>query len=52
MIHKRLTLETYIEGILNHERTILGRAITLVESNKSEDKALTYQLLDNPLRGN
>ena len=42
----RLSLSAYIEGILSGNRVVLSRAITLTESNLSQDKELAYQVLE------
>jgi LAO/AO transport system kinase len=42
----RLSLEQYVQGVLNDDRTILARAITLVESDRHDDVELSGQLLD------
>ena len=42
----RLTLEQYVEGVLSDDRTILARAITLVESDRDDDVDLGARLLD------
>lgn len=47
--HKRLSIETYKNGILAHDKSILSRAITLVESKNQEDRFLAGQLLDKIL---
>jgi LAO/AO transport system kinase len=40
----------YVDGVLRGDRTVLGRAITLVESTKAEHKALAQQVLLEPRR--
>lgn len=40
-----LSIEQYTEGILNGDRTILGRAITLVESNSRPHQEKAQELL-------
>lgn len=45
----RLTVNSYIEGILNGDRMVLSRAITLVESRLSADRALAQQVLEGVL---
>ncbi len=45
----RLTVETYVKGILNHDRIILSRAITLVESLLSSDQLLSEELIQKIL---
>ncbi len=47
---KRLSKEEYIEGILNHDRIILSKAITLVESKLHSDNDLAESLLDELLK--
>lgn len=53
-MRKRLTNTAYIEGILAGNRMILSRAITLIESNLTSDKAIARQVLDAilPYTGN
>lgn len=41
----RLSAEAYAEGILNHNRVLLSRAITVSESTLSSDRALTNDIL-------
>ncbi|MFT6828279.1 MAG: LAO/AO transport system kinase [Roseivirga sp.] len=43
---QRLSIKEYTEGILNSDRVILSRAITLVESNLATDIALAQELLE------
>ena len=43
---RRLTLERYVDGVLGGDRTVLARAITLIESNLSTDGELAARLLD------
>jgi len=43
---KRLPLESYVEGVLGGDRTVLARAITLVESRLPADGELAARLLD------
>lgn len=45
MPSKRLSLKNYVDGILNGDRLILSRAITLVESQLPSDRTLAEQLL-------
>lgn len=49
----RLALDQYVEGIQRGDRAVLGRAITLVESNRAEHAAEARQLLEAvlPLTG-
>lgn len=42
---KRLRVEAYVEGILNHNITILSQAISLIESKRTEDQVLKQQIL-------
>jgi len=51
---KNLTIDDYVEGILNSDITILSRAITLVESNLPEHNKLAQELLSRiiPYAGN
>jgi LAO/AO transport system kinase len=43
---RRLPLERYLEGVLGGERTVLARAITVIESNLPSDGELAARLLD------
>lgn len=51
---KRLALSEYAAGIKNHDRTLLGRAITLIESKNVSDRLLAQKLIAEilPLTGN
>ncbi len=42
---KKLTVDDYVEGVLSGNRTILGRAITLVESNAPAHMEMAQQML-------
>src|SRR5680860_574438 len=44
-----LSLEDYAQGVRSGDRVILARAITLIESTKSEHQALAQQLLQELL---
>lgn len=44
-MRKNLELADYLEGFKNKDRTILARAITLVESSNSEHQKLAQELL-------
>ena len=44
-MNKRLSLESYLEGVLEGNRVILGQAITLVESSLETDVELASQLV-------
>jgi LAO/AO transport system kinase len=46
---RRLPLERYVEGVLAGDRTILARAITVVESQLPADADLAARLLDSLL---
>jgi LAO/AO transport system kinase len=43
---RRLPVERYVEGVLRSDRTILARAITLIESNLPSDGEPAARLLD------
>jgi len=43
---RRLPLERYVEGVLGGDRTVLARAITLIESNLPSDSELAARVLD------
>jgi LAO/AO transport system kinase len=42
---RRLALEQYVTGVLGHHRGMLSRVITLIESQRSEDRDLAQRLL-------
>jgi LAO/AO transport system kinase len=44
-----LTREQYVEGILKGQRTILARAITLIESSREADRLLAEQIVEDCL---
>lgn len=46
---KTLTVDDYVEGILAGNRTILSRAITLVESNLPEHQEVAQQVIERCL---
>ncbi|ALJ05076.1 protein kinase [Pseudalgibacter alginicilyticus] len=50
----RLTSKAYIDGILEGDRVILSRAITIIESNLESDKALAKEIIQAilPVSGN
>ena len=50
----RLTPETYITGVLDGDRVILSRAITVIESNLESDKTLAKEIIQAilPFSGN
>jgi LAO/AO transport system kinase len=43
---KKLTIDDYIQGILNQDRAILGRAITLIESNSIKHRDMAQEILN------
>ncbi len=43
---RRLSKREYIDGVLNGDRTVLGQAITLVESSRTEDADLAQDILE------
>ncbi|MEM9695147.1 MAG: methylmalonyl Co-A mutase-associated GTPase MeaB [Myxococcota bacterium] len=45
MRRRRLTLDQYRHGVINGNRTVLARAITLIESSRPDDQELAQQLL-------
>jgi len=45
----RLPVAHYVSGILNGDRAVMGRAISVIESNLPSDKALAEQILDGVL---
>lgn len=50
--HKKrnaLTLDQYVEGILQGDRTILSKAVTLVESSKKEHYDMAQQIIEQCL---
>lgn len=48
-MRKVLSLKDYEEGILNQDRSILARAITLIESSNPDHQKLAQELLKNLL---
>lgn len=48
-MQKRLSIDTYIKGILGQDRIILSRAITLIESQLVEDRKLAEKVLEGIL---
>lgn len=42
---RRLTVDDYVEGVRGGDRAVLGRAITLVESNSERDQDTAQELL-------
>jgi len=43
---KKLTENDYIQGIMNQERSILGRAITLIESHSTQHRQMAQAILN------
>lgn len=43
---KSLSLDDYVEGIKNGDRTILSQAITLIESTKAEHRELAQDIIE------
>jgi len=43
------TLEQYVDGILNGDRTMLGQAITLIESSRGEHMEMAQQIIERCL---
>ena len=46
---KPLSREEYVEGILRGDRTVLARAVTLIESAREVDRALAEQIVEDCL---
>jgi LAO/AO transport system kinase len=46
---RRLALEQYVAGVLGHQRGMLSRVITLIESRRPDDRELAQQLLNQLL---
>ena len=46
---KKYSLDEYLKGILNGDRVILGRALTLIESKIKEDNDLSNRIVDKCL---
>lgn len=44
-VRKSLSLDAYLEGVLGNNRSILGQAITLIESNRLDDQLKAEELL-------
>lgn len=51
---KTLSVDEYVNGVLNFDRNILGRAITLIESNNPQHQEIAQQVLKKllPYSGN
>jgi len=54
MIQKRLHIEEYVKGVLAGDKVVLGRAISLIESNAEEDLKLADTVMNEliPHTGN
>ena len=52
--HSRLSVNDYVEGILKGNVTILGRAVTLVESTAPEHQTVAQEVIEKclPYSGN
>jgi LAO/AO transport system kinase len=46
---RRLSVDEYSEGILNGDRTVLARAITVIESTREEDADLAQSIVERCL---
>ncbi len=46
---RRLSIEVYVDGVRAGDRTILGRAITLIESKRADDQRLAREVIDRLL---
>ncbi len=46
---RTLSLQQYVDGILQGDRTILARAITLIESSRDADRAMAEQIVEASL---
>ena len=42
---KQLTETDYVEGVINQDRSVLARAITLIESTHADNRALADSVL-------
>lgn len=47
--HRSLSPQQFVEGILNGDRTVLARAITLIESSRDVDRSLAEQIVEECL---
>ena len=49
-----LSRQQYLDGILAGDRTVLARAITLIESSRAADRELAEQIIEDclPRSGN
>jgi len=48
-IRKELSTEAYVEGILNGDRSVLARAITLIESRKAQNRKQAEDIIEECL---
>jgi LAO/AO transport system kinase len=48
-LRKRLSIQEYTDGILSGNRKLLGRAITLIESELESDQALAQEIVEKCL---
>lgn len=46
---RRLSRDAYVEGVLRGDRTVLGQAITLIESTRAADTELAQDVLEHCL---
>jgi len=46
---RRLSIDAYVEGVLRGDRSVLGRAITLIESQRADDQALAREVVERLL---
>ncbi|MEQ8766582.1 MAG: methylmalonyl Co-A mutase-associated GTPase MeaB [Planctomycetota bacterium] len=46
---RRLSIDQYVDGVTNGDRTLLARAITLIESRLDEDQKLAQEVLTRVL---
>ncbi len=45
MARRELTIQQYVDGVRGRDRAVLGRAITLVESDRADHRALASRVL-------
>lgn len=46
---EKLSVDAYFEGITSGNRSILGQAITIIESNRSDDQVLAHAIIEKCL---
>lgn len=46
---RRLPVDYYVDGVLNGDRAVMGRALSVIESDLPSDEALAEQILDGVL---